>query len=865
VGPGGYGSINAALFDAVDGDTVEVAPGDYPETLTISKDVDIIGLGGLEGNSLAGFGLRTLTVDGATVSLTGFTIRPLASQGVVLENGASFTGIDLDISGFVLLDGTEGVALSCSDSEVYLEDVIFDANVGDRDGSAIQITDSLAVLTRVTVTNSETGTDGALAADGSDVFVHASHFEANHAADDGGAMDLDADTTTTITQSTFVGNTSEDSAGAINAEDGGSVLIDGCTFESNVADGGNASSDGGALRVRYDTEVEIRNSSFTNNVAEVQGGALDMSEGYYTLADNVFTGNQAALGGALFLDIASSIGTDGDIFESNTADLGGAVYAFEDVDADLKFSSFLNNQATGGRGGAIHSDLLVGSLVVSFSSFSGNTASDKGGALSMLSTADSAYLRLISNEFIGNTAENSGGGVYVEAIQDVFGNANTFCTNDGGKKGGAVGLKDVGVSEWLGNAFVENSSEDFGGGVFFEGSGSSTLGNNTFLANASADGGHLRGSETALDLVNNLFSWAGDGDGVTQSTSEGTRNYNLWFENVADPVGDGLGIADLGPDALFVDPEFVAYSEDGDCANDDLHLEIGSPGIDSGDPSILDRDGSPSDMGAYGGPDGLPPDLDGDGFNALADCDDSDPLVNPDATEECDFIDNNCDGILDGADATGAVVWYPDLDDDGHGSAFGEIYSCNAPSGYVSSSDDCNDSDSLVNPGASEICDGHDQDCDGEVDEGVLLAWYTDEDGDGFGSEEVLGWACEGPAGSASETGDCDDADASVSPAGVEVCDALDNDCDGSVDEDVGQTLYEDADGDGFGLAGSAIQDCGEVDGYSLEKGDCDDTEFDDSRPDCSSKGCGCAMTSREPTGLLLLLGLLCVRRRRRC
>jgi len=481
----------------------------------------------------------------------------------------------------------------------------------------------------------------------------------------------------------------------------------------------------------------------------------------------------------------------------------------------------------------------------------------------MQSATDAVFLHVINNAFVENVAVDSGGGAYVEALQEVYVQANTFCDNDGGKKGGAVALKDAGASEWVGNVFVENGSEDFGGAMFFENSGSGTLINNTFLANFSADGGHLRGTATALDLLNNIFAWAADGDGVTQSTAEGTRNYNLWFENLSESVGDGLEVADLGAESLFVDPVLVDFTADGDCTNDDLHLDGGSPGVDGGDPSIVDRDGSASDLGAYGGPDGMPPDLDGDGFNALADCDDSDPLVHPDATEVCDFIDNNCDGLVDGADAPGAVVWYPDSDQDGYGSAFGEVVSCHDPGGYVSSSDDCNDSDSAVNPGASEICDGRDQDCDGEVDEGVMSEWYTDNDGDGFGGEDVVDWACEGPTGSASETGDCDDADASVSPAGVEVCDALDNDCDGSIDEGVGQTLYEDADGDGFGLAESAIQACGELDGYSLEKGDCDDTEFDDTRPDCASKGCGCAMTSRAPSGLLLMLAALLVRRRR--
>lgn len=137
---------------------------------------------------------------------------------------------------------------------------------------------------------------------------------------------------------------------------------------------------------------------------------------------------------------------------------------------------------------------------------------------------------------------------------------------------------------------------------------------------------------------------------------------------------------------------------------------------------------------------------------------------------------------------------------------------------------DCNDSNDATWPGAPEQCDREDNDCDGDVDEGVLQEWYADADGDSFGNPASKYVTCDPPPGYVTDRTDCDDTTASAHPGSKEVCDTIDNDCDGDIDEDVTTTYYQDEDGDGYGLALKTIEACSEPSGYSDIDGDCNDS-----------------------------------------
>ncbi len=140
-------------------------------------------------------------------------------------------------------------------------------------------------------------------------------------------------------------------------------------------------------------------------------------------------------------------------------------------------------------------------------------------------------------------------------------------------------------------------------------------------------------------------------------------------------------------------------------------------------------------------------DNDLDGYDQCNDCDDANGAVHPNATEVCNGVDDDCDGLID-----------EDFDSDGDG--------------YATCSDDpslrdCDDTNAGVNPGAAENCgvdgtgNGIDDDCDGYIDEGCNPCTTTDVDGDGYSQ-------CDG---------DCNDTNPDVHPGATEVCDGLDNDC----------------------------------------------------------------------------------------
>ncbi len=179
------------------------------------------------------------------------------------------------------------------------------------------------------------------------------------------------------------------------------------------------------------------------------------------------------------------------------------------------------------------------------------------------------------------------------------------------------------------------------------------------------------------------------------------------------------------------------------------------------------------------------------------------------------------------------LPWFVDADGDGYGDPTRYTLACAAPDGFVQDATDCDDGDGRIYPFAAEACDGIDNDCDREVDEGWTYSlWYPDADGDGWGD----GWAprsdCVAPPGHVARAGDCDDGDPGRHPEAGERCGGGDHDCDGLLGDDdpdllasEGTISYADADGDGFGDPHTAVRACVHEPGRVTDATDCDDAD----------------------------------------
>ncbi len=333
-------------------------------------------------------------------------------------------------------------------------------------------------------------------------------------------------------------------------------------------------------------------------------------------------------------------------------------------------------------------------------------------------------------------------------------------------------------------------------------------------------------------------------DGLTDE--EGAEGCTLYYYN---SDGDSFG-NELLSQCLCAPASPYSALEAGDC--DDNNASIYPGANEWCNLKDDDCDGDQDEQDALGCQD-LYTDSDGDGYGAGAtsclcgspagfasvggDCDDNDAAANPTGTEVCDDKDNNCNGSIDEEGATGCSGWYLDEDGDDWGVIGSIKCLCAAAPPYsASAAGDCNDDDGDVHPGAPEVCNEADDNCNGQVDEFATQVFYKDNDGDGYGTPNDKAEACEAPEGFVNSGTDCNDFNPDIHPGADEMCNEIDDDCDGQLDNGLAlQTIYKDNDGDGFAAPNATSQQkCDVPVGWALEKDadgngsadwDCDDSD----------------------------------------
>ncbi len=537
----------------------------------------------------------------------------------------------------------------------------FEGNVaGQHGGGLVASCDTVVMIGCDFVGNSAGGSVGGASVSGSSATVRDCTFTDNHADDSIGAFGLSGLLAEGIVEDCiFEGNTSGGDTGAMGYGHPSAALpIVNCTFTGNHAMDG----DGGAIRVAFSlsfSHLVVRNSIFSGNVAEDQGGAIYATDTSATVEDCIFGSNEAGpQGGACVFeaeDEGYTINVQRCTFTGNTSEVtAGGLYVRAPCSTITDCNFMLNSAWFAGGLRIAGVEIGPQETLVAQCLFAGNTSLSSGGGASVRGNEPEGLFE--DCIFVGNSAVR-GGGLHARAIsQDplftmagcrFFGNHATSDKSEGPGRGGGVYLEEI-DTVLVNCIFSGNTAEDTGGGLFIE-TGTNTphgdvvdvinctLSKNTALADT---GGAFDDNHEDGTTFSNCILWGNvDATGTTRSaqieagshTEETLVNYSC----IQGWDGAFNGIGNIGDDPLLFEPD----GADGDVGtdDDDLRLQTASPCIDAADNLAVpagittDLDGNPRfvddpdtidsgngipavvDMGAYEFQVGLPCPWDCDG------------------------------------------------------------------------------------------------------------------------------------------------------------------------------------------------------------------------------------------------------------
>lgn len=541
-------TIGGALVKAHAGDTISIAAGTYPETLTIAKDVSLIGAGPTQTIIDASYNGTAVAIPSGKVSISGITIR---------DGTGSTACYSTTCAGGILNAGT--LALSNS---------VLTNNSADYGGGIYNL--GLLTASRVTFSgNSATFGGGAIDnAYNGGIFMSSSTLSGNTAGFGGAILENGA---LTLTGSRLTTNraTAGDGGGiSIATSYNTTVSLSADVITSNTAPGGN----GGGVSNAYGTLL-LSGTTFASNHALLGGGIYNT--GMLTLSNSTLANNSANRGGAIGNDAAGGITLSGGTLSGNTASFGGAI--FSNGALTLKGSKITGNTATAGDGGGVYSSTSTGTTVTLTSALITNNSALISGSL------PNATIRLprteaqgsgggVENAFgtvvlsgttiLGNRA-NVGGGVdngdYSGSTLQIIGSTisgnqatyggginnndsltvtgSTITTNVAGYEGGGLWFYG-GTTTVLASTFSANQASQ--GGAIFDFGGVTTLTNSTMNGNTASEGGSIDQRGGALVLASATISGnQGDNGGgvfINASATASTKN-SILAANTATASG----------------------------------------------------------------------------------------------------------------------------------------------------------------------------------------------------------------------------------------------------------------------------------------------------------------------------------------
>jgi uncharacterized protein (TIGR03382 family) len=864
-----YSTLGAAVAASSAGDTVLVHPGTYPESIVAPHDLIFDSTYGVAVTTWApAVGPALLVPPGVDVTVSSLGLS--AGSGRVVEvDGGSLTISAADVSA--------ATAVGCG-AGIYAHDAAY------------------VTLSGVDLFDLHADTGGAVCLTGSSTLVSTgTNIDASTAVDGAGLY---------LADSTWLSDNDSLGSNIASGRGGAWFAIDSFIDSDKLSVDRCEADQGAGGYLERTTLLATGNAKWTKGLAQTSGGGFTAIDGLVdmdspALQDNdagTYAGGIEVVGGSLTgsgmsFKRCAALGGDGGSLHATGADValtggdlssgtatGSGGNAWVSGGTLTLDGTVLKQGDAGDDGGGLFA--LDATVVVTGALFDDNLAGRRGGAAAFAGT--STVSMSAGTDVEVNKAPNGGGVTATDNVSMTLDQV-AFCQNDAtAGDGGSLRLDGVTGPVVLSRvSFVESGASADGGAVWAKNT-AVDITNADFVANGASRGGAMFIDSGDLVLTNAAVSQsAGDAVHATGAATA-TLDYNLWSGNVAADLSGSFGPGDHGAGTVFAAPDYVLY-DPGTCAND-LSPQAGSPLIDQGDPALVDEvDGSRSDIGSEGGgPPGGAVDADGDGVPESLDCDDADPgvgapstwyddvdgdgfgdgatglatctpdptavpngddcddasaAVNPGAAEVCNGLDDDCDTLVDDddPDRTGGTSWYGDGDGDGYGDPSAGTLACAAPPSTVTDDSDCDDTSAAVNPGAAEVCNGTDDDCDTLVDDDDPdrtggVTGYADADGDGYGDPAVVVMACVLPADVADNPDDCDDADPARSPDATEVCGGGDDDCDGLVDDDDPTvsdpaTWFLDDDDDGVGGDVVLSVTCEAPTDGVASTGDCDDLD----------------------------------------